>query len=142
MQAAPAPQAESHINMLVRGIRGATTVAANTREAILEATTELLQEMVRLNQVEPEQMASIIFTTTQDLNAEFPAVAARDAGWTHVALECLHEMNVPGSLQRCLRILIHVNTDRSLEELTHVYLRDARALRPDLADGHGTEAAT
>ncbi len=142
MQAAPAPQAESHINMLVRGIRGATTVAANTREAILEATTELLQEMVRLNQVEPEQMASIIFTTTQDLNAEFPAVAARDAGWTHVALECLHEMNVPGSLQRCLRILIHVNTDRSLEELTHVYLRDARALRPDLADGHRTEAAT
>jgi len=142
MQAAPAPQAESHINMLVRGIRGATTVAANTREEILEATTELLQEMVRLNHVEPEQMASIIFTTTQDLNAEFPAVAAREAGWTHVALECLHEMNVPGSLQRCLRILIHVNTDRSLEELTHVYLRDARALRPDLAEGHTTEAAT
>ncbi len=142
MQTAPTPQAESHINMLVRGIRGATTVAANTRDAILEAAMELLQEMVRLNEVEPEQVASIIFTTTQDLNAEFPAVAARQAGWTNVALECLHEMNVPGSLPRCLRILIHVNTDRSQQELTHVYLRDARALRPDLVEDHTTEAAT
>ena len=128
--------------MLVRGIRGATTVAANTRDDILEATAELLQEIVRLNFVEPDKLASIIFTTTADLNAEFPAVAAREAGWTHVALECLHEMNVPGSLPRCLRILMHVNTDRSPEELTHVYLRDARALRPDLAGDHTTEATT
>ena len=138
--------------MLVRGIRGATTVAANTREEILDAATELLQELVRLNDVKPDHVASIIFTTTADLNAEFPAVAARQAGWTHVALECVHEMHVPGSLPRCLRVLMHVNTERAQHEVTHVYLRDARALRPDLTpsdqttrtplSGHTTEAAT
>ena len=132
--------------MLVRGIRGATTVAANTRDDILAAASELLQELTRLNHVEPDRVASIIFTTTPDLNAEFPAVAAREAGYTNVALECLHEMNVPGSLPRCLRILMHVNTERSQEELTHVYLHDARALRPDLSPDlsadHTTEAAT
>lgn len=138
--------------MLVRGIRGATTVAANTREEILDAATELLQELVRLNDVKPDYVASIIFTTTPDLNAEFPAVAARQAGWTHVALECVHEMHVPGSLPRCLRVLMHVNTERAQHEVTHVYLREARALRPDLAPkdqptrtpltGHTTEAAT
>lgn len=127
--------------MSVRAIRGATTVVENTREAILEATTELLEAIVRINEVEPEDMASIIFTTTPDLDAVFPAVAAREAGWTNIALECLHEMNVPGSLARCLRILIHVNTELSQGELTHVYLRDARTLRPDLADEQTTEAA-
>lgn len=127
--------------MSVRAIRGATTVADNTREDILEATTELLEAIVRINEVEPEDMASIIFTTTPDLDAVFPAVAAREAGWTNIALECLHEMNVPGSLARCLRILIHVNTELPQGELTHVYLRDARTLRPDLADEQTTEAA-
>ena len=77
---------------------------------------------------------SIIFTTTPDLNAEFPAVAARELGWTDVALECMHEMNVPGSLPRCLRILMHVNTDRSNAEVQHIYLRGARALRRDLVE--------
>ena len=122
--------------MVVRGIRGATTVPANTREQILQATRELLDEIVRRNAVDAEQVASVIFTTTPDLNAEFPAVAARELGWTHVALECLHEMNVPGSLPRCLRILMHVNTDRAQRDLQHVYLRDAGALRPDLAKQH------
>lgn len=116
-------------------------MGANTRTEILEAASELLEEMVRLNDVEQERVASIIFTTTPDLNAEFPAVAARDAGWTDVALECLHEMHVPGSLPRCLRILMHVNTVRAQHEMTHVYLRDARALRPDLATERTTEAA-
>ena len=127
--------------MLVRGVRGATTVATNSRDDILEAAHELLRELVRLNEIEPDHVASIIFTTTPDLNAEFPAVAAREAGFTQVALECLHEMNVPGSLPRCLRILIHVNTDRAQHEMTHVYLRDAGALRPDLTEGRTTEAA-
>ena len=125
--------------MLVRGVRGATTVATNSRDDILEAAHELLRELVRLNEIEPDHVASIIFTTTPDLNAEFPAVAAREAGFTQVALECLHEMNVPGSLPRCLRILMHVNTDRAQNEMTHVYLRDAGALRPDLTDGRTTE---
>lgn len=118
--------------MMVRGIRGATTVPENGREAILEAASELLGELVRLNEIEHDHVASIIFTATPDLNAEFPAVAARQLGWTDIALECMPEMNVPGSLPRCLRILMHVNTSRSPRELVHVYLRGARALRPDL----------
>lgn len=118
--------------MLVRGIRRATTVRANTREDILQATHELLGEIVRQNEVDPELVASIVFSTTPDLNAEFPAVAAREAGYTMVALSCVHEMNVPGALARCLRILMHVNTDRPLADIKHVYLHGARALRRDL----------
>jgi chorismate mutase len=120
--------------MLCRGIRGATTVEDNSREAILAATRELLDEMVRLNEVQPEHVASAYFTTTPDLNAEFPAVAARDGlGWTNVALMCGHEMAVPGSLTKCLRILLHVNTELSQNQIAHVYLRGAAVLRPDLA---------
>lgn len=120
--------------MLVRGIRGATTVATNTREEILAATHELLSRIVEANEVDPDLVASIIFSTTPDLNAEFPAVAAREQGYTMVALSCVHEMNVPGSLAKCLRILMHVNTDRPLGEIKHIYLRGARALRRDLVD--------
>ncbi len=126
--------------MLVRGIRGATTVPENTRESILSAADELLREMVRLNDVDQDHVASIIFTTTSDLNAEFPAVAAREAGWNDVALECLHEMNVPGALPRCLRLLMHVNSERAQNEVTHVYLRDAGVLRPEFAADQVTEA--
>ena len=120
--------------MPCRGIRGATTVDSNSREAILDATRELLLEMVRLNDVRPEDVASAYFTTTPDLNAEFPAVAARNGlDWSNVALMCGHEMSVPGSLAMCLRVLLHVNTDRSQNEICHVYLRGATVLRPDLA---------
>ncbi len=119
------------MSMRVRGIRGATTVAANTPEAIIEATTELLAEMMRANDLRVEDVASAFFTTTRDLNAEFPAVAARKLGWHDVALLCGHEMDVPGSLGMCLRILLHVNTEREPGELRHVYLRGAEALRPD-----------
>ena len=119
--------------MLVRGIRGATTATTNSREAILDATSELLDCLVRANGVQRDDVASVIFSTTPDLNAEFPAVAARAAGWTDVALLCTHEMNVPGSLPRCVRILLHVNTERTPDELEHIYLRGARVLRPDLA---------
>lgn len=118
--------------MLVRGIRGATTVEANTKEAILEAAAELLSAIVDANQVQHDHVASIIFSTSPDLNAEFPAVAARTLGWTDVALMCGHEMGVPGSLPKCLRILMHVNTEQGLQDIKHIYLRGARALRPDL----------
>lgn len=119
--------------MLVRGIRGATTVEANTREAILAAARELLQAIEEANGIERDHVASILFSTTADLTAEFPAVAARELGWTSTALECVHEMKVPGSLARCLRILMHVNTNRTPQEIQHIYLHGARALRPDLA---------
>ena len=119
--------------MPIRGIRGATTVEANTREAILEAAGELLGEIIRANAIKTEDVASAYFTTTTDLNAEFPAVVARrDFGWTNIALMCGHEMDVPGSLRMCLRIMMHVNTETPQSEVCHVYLRGATVLRPDL----------
>jgi chorismate mutase len=114
--------------MPVRGIRGATTVDSNTREAILDATRELLAEIIRVNGIEAKDVASAYFTTTTDLNAEFPA----DFGWTNIALMCGHEMDVPGSLRMCLRIMLIVNTERSQDEVCHVYQRGAAVLRPDL----------
>ncbi|HLZ72653.1 MAG TPA: chorismate mutase [Dehalococcoidia bacterium] len=115
-----------------RGIKGATTVERNARDEILAATTELLQLMIERNGIDPDDVASALFTTTTDLNAEFPAVAARRMGWTEVPLVCAHELDVPGSLGMCLRILLHVNTEKSAREVTHVYIRGARVLRPDL----------
>lgn len=114
-----------------RGIRGATTVEANTSEDILEATTELLTILTALNDLQDlDVIASAIFTTTPDLTAAFPAVAARDIGWSDVPLLCSHEMNVPGALPRVVRVLLQVNTSRGALEIRHVYLKDARALRP------------
>jgi chorismate mutase len=121
--------------MLVRGIRGATTVEANSVEAVLEATRELLAAMLKANEVDVEYVASAFFTTTVDLNAEFPALAARDIVGTNVALMCGHEMNKPGGLPMCLRILIHVNTDKPAKDIKHIYLRGARVLRPDIEGG-------
>jgi chorismate mutase len=118
--------------MLCRGIRGAITVDANTSQAVLDATAELLTAMIEANSIRPEDVASVIFTATPDLNAEFPALAARCLGWNDVALLCGQEMAVPGSLAMCLRVLLHVNTDKSADEIAHVYLRGAQALRPDL----------
>lgn len=123
--------------MLTRGIRGATTVTANSRDAILEATVELLTAMLEANGLKVQSVASAFFTATPDLNAEFPALAARQMGWSDVALLCGHEMNVPGSLPQCLRILLHVNTDKAPSDIHHVYLRGARVLRPDF-EGPGT----
>lgn len=117
--------------MLVRGVRGATTVEANTVEAILEATRELLDAMLKANEIDAEDLASAFFTTTPDLNAEFPALAARDLG---VALMCAHEMNKPGALPMCVRIMLHVNTDKAARDIKHVYLRGAKQLRPDIPD--------
>lgn len=115
-----------------RGVRGATTVAANTREEILSATRQLVALMIRRNGIERTDVASAIFTTTPDLDAEFPALAARQLGWLDVPLLCGHEMSIPGSLPRCIRVLVHWNTDRSQSEIQHIYVRDAVKLRPDL----------
>ncbi|HLH63308.1 MAG TPA: chorismate mutase [Ktedonobacteraceae bacterium] len=119
--------------MYCRGIRGATTVERNEREEILQATTELLQLMVRQNDLREEDIASAIFTVTGDLDAEFPAAAARELGWEEVALMCMREIPVPGSLKKCIRVLLHINTTRGASEMQHVYLRDAVSLRPGLA---------
>ena len=116
-----------------RGIRGATTIAANTAEDIGEATTDLLEAMILLNTIEPDDVVSAIFTTTPEITASFPALAARGLGWTEVPLLCAHEMNVPGALSGVVRILLHVNTPRTPAEIRHVYLREARALRPEWA---------
>ncbi len=116
-----------------RGIRGAITVAENTREDILDATDELLRQLVESNDIVDNEVAAAFFTTTADLNAEFPAVAARQMGWDRVALMCSHEMMVPNSLSKCVRVLILVNTEKTEKELVHVYLREAKRLRADLA---------
>ena len=116
--------------MFCRGIRGATTVDRNDREDILAATTELLQLLIERNNLQTEDIASAIFTVTDDLDAEFPALAARQIGWTEVALMCMREIAVPHSLRKCIRILLHVNTTRSAAEIQHVYIRRAVNLRP------------
>lgn len=119
--------------MACRGVRGATTIETNTQEAILKGTLELLALMIRQNGIHQEDVASAIFTTTVDLNAEFPALAARQLGWQNVALMCGHELDVPGSLAQCVRILLHLNTDKPAEEIVHVYIKGAAKLRPDLS---------
>ena len=117
--------------MPCRGVRGATTADANTPEAILAATRELLALMVRSNGIEADDVASVIFTTSPDLNAEFPALAARQLGWNAAALLCAHEMAVPRALERCIRILIHWNTEKPASEVQHIYIKGAAHLRPD-----------
>jgi len=115
--------------MWCRGIRGATTVAANSREDILLAARELLQEMVSSNGVQEDDVACILFTTTRDINAEYPAVAARGLGFNRTPLMCGHEMDVPGSLPMCLRILILFNTEKGLDDIVHVYIKGTEGLR-------------
>lgn len=115
--------------MKVRGIRGATTAECNTKEAIVQATKELLEELIEANDIETDDVASAIFSTTPDLNAEFPAVAARQLGWIYVALMCGHEMAVPDAQALCVRVLVLINTEKSPQELRNVYLRGARNLR-------------
>ena len=114
-----------------RGVRGATVAAENTPAAILAAARELLYALAKVNGILQEDVASIYFTTTRDLNAAYPATAARQLGWFDAALICGHEMDVPDGLPRCVRILLHWNTTRAPAEITHVYLNEARALRPD-----------
>ncbi|HRW05904.1 MAG TPA: chorismate mutase [Caldilineaceae bacterium] len=117
--------------IVCRGVRGATTVERDDRELVLRATRELLGLMIRLNDIKTVDVASAIFTTTPDVVSVFPATAARQLGWLDVPLMCAHEMQVPGSLGHCVRILLHWNTDKPQQEIQHVYLHEARTLRPD-----------
>lgn len=127
----PQESISEQIPMMCRGIRGAITVKENTKTAILEATREMLFIMIRVNGIRQEDVASAYFTTTVDLDAAYPALGARQLGWYDAALLCGHEMQVPGGLPMCIRVLVHWNTRRSSEEIIHVYLRDAKNLRPD-----------
>ena len=120
--------------MACRGVRGATTAQSNTRDDILAATRQLVALIIRRNGIDPVDVASATFTTTTDLDAEFPALAARQLGWLDVPLLCGHEINVPGSLRLCVRVLVHWNTDKSQSEVNHVYIKEARRLRPDLSN--------
>ena len=117
----------------VRGIRGATTASENTLAAIREVVTEMLDEIENHNHIEPEEVISVIFTTTRDLDAIFPAAIARKRpGWENIPLLDLQQMHVEGSLRRCIRVLIHINTPKPQLEMIHSYLRGAKNLRPDL----------
>lgn len=119
--------------MACRGVRGATTVAADDRDEILLATRQLLALMIRQNEIDTADLASAQFTVTKDLYSEFPALAARQLGWIEVPLLCGYEITVEKSLPRCIRVLLHWNTEKSQSEIQHFYLHDAVKLRPDLS---------
>jgi chorismate mutase len=120
--------------MSVRGVRGAAIAAEDSREAILSSTSELLQAILAANpSLHPEDIASVIFTVTPDLQSVYPAQAARDLGWEDVPLICAQEIPVPGGLARCIRILLHWNTALPQREIQHIYLGEAASLRPDLS---------
>lgn len=119
--------------MNTRGIRGATTISADEKEGVLSATQELLTSILEANpDLQIADIASVIFTTTEDIVSAYPALAARHIGWDFVPMICAHEIPVPGSLPLCIRALIHWNTDLEQDAVQHVYLRDAVVLRPDL----------
>ncbi|HFC12682.1 MAG TPA: chorismate mutase [Anaerolineae bacterium] len=117
--------------IVCRGVRGATTVTRNDKAEILEATRELLYILIRANGIHPDDVASGLFTTTIDLNTTYPALAARQLGWYDVALICSHELDIVNGLPMCIRVLLHWNTDKTPQEITHVYLRGALSLRKD-----------
>jgi len=120
------------MSITCRGIRGAIGVGANDADAIIAATRELLEHIIVANDLSVEDVASVIFTATPDLDAAYPARAAREIGWVNTPLLCMQEMTITGSLPRCIRVLVLWNTDRHLDQIRHVYLGRARALRPDL----------
>ena len=119
--------------MPCRGIRGATVAQANTSQAIRVATRQLLEALIAANDVHPDDVASVFLTTSPDLNADYPALAARELGWSETALLCMQEISVPTGLARCIRVLIHWNTERRVDEIQHCYLGEAERLRPDRA---------
>lgn len=120
---------------MIRGVRGAITVEEDDRDAILQATKRLLREMTERNGVRTDEIASVLFSLTPDLRAVFPALGARELGWVHVPMLHFSEIDVPGALERVIRVLMHVNTGRSQTEIEHVYLDGAVQLRPDLHKG-------
>ncbi|MDH3890430.1 MAG: chorismate mutase [candidate division Zixibacteria bacterium] len=119
----------------VRGIRGAIRADENNRESVQSATRELVEAMMKANDLKLTDIVSAFFTATPDLNADFPAYATRELGWKHVPMLCAQEINVPGAMTRVIRILFHVNNGSTPEEIKHVYLGDTKTLRPDLAEG-------
>jgi chorismate mutase len=120
--------------MAVRGIRGATTVSEDNSEEVISATLELLKELLQSNEINDfEEIASAVFTTTADVTSTFPAEAARRMGMSHVPLLCAREIPVEGSMPFCIRILLHLNTEKKQGEMKHVYLREAKKLRPDVS---------
>ncbi len=123
--------------MVCRGIRGATTAEANTREAILGATRELLEKLVLENGLDLNDVACAVFSTTRDLNAEFPAAAARQLGWGEIALLCGHEMDVPDAMKGVIRVMVLVNTDKKPKDLVNVYLKETYKLRQRVASENG-----
>jgi chorismate mutase len=125
--------------MACRGIRGAVTIEINDAGTIVAATRDLLERIAVANGVLVDDITSVIFTTTPDLDAAYPARAAREMGWVNVPLLCMQEMVVVGSLLRCVRVLLHYNTDRPIDQIRHVYVGEAQSLRPDLARGQGQE---
>ena len=121
----------------VRGVKGATTTKGTSARDVLDATEELLFKLIQVNSIEQDDVACVQFSTSPDLVAEFPAVAARERlGWNDVPLMCSHEMARPGALTRCIRILILWNTNKVQNEVMHVYLHDAAKLRPDLSNSN------
>ncbi|WP_108671128.1 chorismate mutase [Peribacillus acanthi] len=119
---------------MIRGIRGATTVSGNVEKEILENTEELLLHIIQENQVGPESVASVFISVTDDLSAGFPAKALRNfKEWSFVPVMCMREIPVPGSLEKCIRIMMHVNTTKPQNEIKHIYLKEAIQLRPDLS---------
>ncbi|TYQ15404.1 UNVERIFIED_CONTAM: chorismate mutase [Acetivibrio alkalicellulosi] len=117
---------------MVKAIRGATTVLNNTSDEIVNETKKLLEEIIEKNNLREDDVISIIFTVTQDLTAEFPAVAARKIGLSNVALMCMNEIDVPNSLEKCIRVMMHVNAENYNNDFKHIYLNNSKVLRPDL----------
>jgi len=119
--------------MMMRGIRGAITVSADRPDEILNETRKLVLEMAKQNGIDPEHVASVIISTTNDISSAFPAKAVRTIeGWTYVPVMCTHEMSVPGSMPLCIRVMMHANTALEQKEINHIYMNDAVKLRPDL----------
>lgn len=119
--------------MTVRGLRGATTVERDEAEEVLKATEELVKEVAVANQVQPEDIVSVLVSTTPDVRSTFPAKAVRSIdGWTYVPVMCTHEMDVPGGMPKCIRVLMHANCAIPQKEIVHIYQNEAIKLRPDL----------
>ncbi len=121
--------------MAVRGVRGATSILENTKEEIIGRTREMLEIMINKNNISIEDIASAVFSVTDGIDAEFPAVAARKLGWVYTPLMCTNEIPVAGSLKNCIRVLLHINSEKKQDEMIHIYLYDAEKLRPDLNSG-------
>jgi chorismate mutase len=118
---------------MIRGIRGAITIEEDKAENVWQETAKLVQEVAKVNNIKPEHIASVTISTTPDIRSAFPAKSVRSMdGWQYVPIMCMHEMDVPGALPLCIRVLLHVNTDTPQHEIHHVYLKEAVKLRPDL----------